>query len=80
LRAQAIGGNAVAPPARGLAMFLRRGLPAWLKSWERIPLPPTPAAATCRPPDPELLPLGLQAEAVVLLANMALGERKEGVS
>lgn len=80
LRAQALGANAVASPARGLALFLRRGLPAWLESWERISPPPSPSSTECRPPGPALLPLGIGAEAVVLLANMVLDGRKEALS
>lgn len=77
MRAQILGGEVTAAAPRGLALFLRWGFPAWLGSWERTSPPPAPSSAAFSPRRLELLPLGLHAEAAVLLANMALGSRRE---
>ena len=70
LRAQATG---IATPAtpRGLAIFLARGLVAWMAAWARpAPLPPVIA-----PPagGPRLVLAGLSREMVRVLTEMALG-------
>ncbi len=74
------GGQVRAAPPLGLALFLRRGLPAWVGSWGRISPPPTQSSAAFSSRRLELLPLGLHAEAAVLLTNMALGSRREAAS
>lgn len=60
-------------PPRGLAIFLRRGMPGWMEAWSR--LGPSDKAVTARPRPLEIGPgcAGhLPPEAAAILANMAL--------
>lgn len=63
----------------GLALFLRRGMPDWVAAWSHcLPataLPPPKPQAT----QPSLLPDALQAQVVLLLAEMALYGRRQEV-
>lgn len=78
LRAQAIAGSAAVAAPLGLAVFLRRGLAAWLVVCTQcIPAPQTerPVAVA----DPSVgLPIDLHAEAVRVLASMALAVCQKG--
>jgi hypothetical protein len=79
LRAQAVAGSAAVAAPLGLAVFLRRGLAAWLALGPAfIPSPRTerPIAVA----DPSVaLPIDLHAQAVRVLASMALAvSQKEG--
>ncbi len=73
LRAQATGELPAVTP-RGLAMFLAAGFPTWMKAW--APLAPVPIKAppavnsNCNPP------IGIRAEVVQVLAEMALSCQK----
>lgn len=63
--------------AQGLALFMRRGMRAWMLAWSQCVLP-TPAAA---PPDEqETCPARLHAEVAMLLASMVLFARQEAVA
>jgi len=68
-RAQATGQLPAASP-RGLALFLATGVPDWLKAWTPLApaVPQTPAAPHHLEP-----PVGLGAEVVQLLTEMAWG-------
>lgn len=72
LRNWALGGPVALNPARGLALFLRRGLPAWMQIWAQHvparPVVPPPVSTTPREP----LPQGLGVEVARVLANMVL--------
>ena len=70
LRAHALG-QLPAGTLRGLALFLDRGMPAWMNAWAQLapfPTPPVPTGASDRPP---LDALG--GELVRVLTEMALG-------
>jgi hypothetical protein len=73
LRAQATGQIPPATP-RGLALFLRSGLPAWMAACPPVTCDPTPARTTS-PISGVLSPslVGLNTELVGVLINMALG-------
>ena len=79
LRAQAVAGSAAVATPLGLAVFLRRGLAAWLAICTQLT---PPAARTNRPVEasgpPAVLPTGLQAQAVRVLASMALAACQKG--
>lgn len=73
LRAQATGQIPPATP-RGLALLLRSGLPAWMAACPPVTCDPAPAKTASSLSDasaPSLL--GLSAEMVGVLTNMALG-------
>lgn len=65
------------PEARdGLAVLLRKGVAAWLEAWSRVPAPTVPAAPADR--HRPILPDGVSAELIRVLAGMALGPPREG--
>jgi len=78
LRAQAVAGSAALATPLGLAVFLRRGLAAWLAVCIEIlgqsAPPERPVARSPR----AVLPAGLHAEAVRVLASMALAACQRG--
>jgi hypothetical protein len=56
---------------RGLALFLRRGMPGWIQAWSR----PAPSGVTVRPHTLEVDPRcarPLPPESAAILTNMAL--------
>lgn len=71
LRAQAEGSVRPGTPPKGLAVFLRAGMPEWMATWRRL----LPRSA----PDPERTATGAPSlagigrELALLLAEMALG-------
>jgi hypothetical protein len=67
LRARALGGLP-AESARGMAVVLAQGLPAWIRAWT-VPPSITPAKA----PAPPASDAGLAGEVVRLLTEMVLG-------
>lgn len=81
LRAQAVAGSAAVAAPLGLALFLRRGLAAWLAICTQLS---PPVVRTVRPSEgagqPARLPTGLQADAVRVLAGMALAACQKGGS
>ena len=71
------------PEARdGLAVLLRKGVAAWLQAWSRVPAPTVPTVPTvpAAPADRHrpILPDGVSAELIRVLAGMALGHLQEG--
>jgi len=77
LRQQVLGRSAVQP--QGLALFIRRGMCAWMQAWSQCVAPtPTPAPA---PPqdDQEICPVQLHRDVAMLLASMVLFNRQEAI-
>ncbi|MDP2949664.1 MAG: hypothetical protein Q8P22_09025 [Chloroflexota bacterium] len=76
LRAFALGQQADGPPPRGLASFLRQGMPGWIGVWSRLE-PPGPHEAS---PPPEgtwgRAGISLVDEIAVALVGMALADRR----
>ena len=77
LRAQATGKRIGETTGLGLALFLRRGMPAWMAAWSDCRL-----SATASPPGPRaehtvILPQTLHTQVALLLAGMALHGRQE---
>jgi hypothetical protein len=70
LRSWAMGGAAAASPARGLAVLLRRGVPAWIQAWRQFtPMKPTSSPTSIAQ---HQTPLGAGLEVARVLANMVL--------
>ena len=64
--------------AHGLALFIRRGMCAWMQAWRQcVPPPPSPAAPSN---DRETCPVQLHAQVAMLLANMVLFARQEVIA
>jgi hypothetical protein len=85
LRRQALGGVVV--PSQGMALFVRRGMVAWMQAWSQCALPlASPAPAPSPPPDDQglctvqLLPVQLHADVAMLLASMVLFIRQEAIA
>jgi hypothetical protein len=75
LRRQALG--RFGAQAQGLALFMRRGMSAWMQAWSQVTPPPSPV----RPlDDPEICPVQLHAEVATLLAGMVLLARQEAIA
>ena len=70
LRGWAMGSGATATPTRGLAVLLRRGVPAWMQAWRQFV--PVKASASPSPAAPQPTPLGAGLEVARVLANMVL--------
>ena len=65
--------------AYGLALFIRRGMRAWMLAWSQCVPPALPSPAV--PPDhQDTCPVQLHAEVAVLLANMVLFARQEAIA
>jgi hypothetical protein len=76
LRRQALGRSGA--QGQGLALFMRRGMGAWMQAWSHCVAPPRAAA---RPPDDqEICPVELHREVAMLLASMALVARQEAIA
>jgi hypothetical protein len=77
LRAQARGELPYLSTPRGLALFLRQGMPGWILAWSYC----TPATRTTAPRAQDdrgsVLRMSYAREVAVLLANMALKAQKE---
>jgi hypothetical protein len=77
LRAQATGQRPDITTPRGLALFLRQGMPAWISAWSDC----APVTSTTAPRVPNGKDSGLlsssHSEVAVLLVNMALQAQKE---
>lgn len=70
LRMWAVGSAMATTAARGLAVLLRRGVPAWMQTWRQLTLvkpTPSPTPAAPQPPPP-----GVGLEVARVLANMVL--------
>jgi hypothetical protein len=57
-----------------LALFIRRGMRAWMQAWSQLSPPPACAAL---PDDPQTCPTQLHAEVAMLLTSMVLLARQE---
>ena len=77
LRTQAAGRRGAAGATTGLALFLQRGMPAWMAAWSQCLPASAPALPKLRAPEPDLLPDTLRAQVVALLTEMALRGRRE---
>ena len=77
LRAQATGEYPGIATPRGLALFLRQGMPGWMLAWsDCIPVTKTTAPMSTNDKNNRLLD-SLHSEVAVLLASMALQSQKE---
>jgi hypothetical protein len=74
LRCLALGCRGAA--AQGLALFVRRGMRAWMQAWSQLSPPPPPACAA-PPDDSQTCPAQLHAEVAMLLTSMVLLARQE---
>lgn len=74
LRRHAVMRDSPPEPRDGLAVLLREGIPAWLAAWSRVPAPVPTARVECRSP---VLPDGVSADVIRVLAAMALGHLQE---
>jgi hypothetical protein len=76
LRRQALG--RFGAQAQGLALFMRRGMSAWMQAWSQcVAPPPSPAQP---PPTQEICPVQLHADVATLLASMVLFARQEAIA
>jgi hypothetical protein len=77
LRRQALG--QFGAHAQGLALFMHRGMRAWMQAWSQcVPAPlPLPAAPS---QDQETCPARLHTDVAMLLANMVLFARQEAIA
>jgi len=74
LRTHALGKPLAATVPKGLALFLRSGLPGWMQAWKRlVPSPSRPAPTTASPS--ASISLGMAAELALLLTQMVLSGR-----
>lgn len=77
LRRQALG--RFGAQAQGLALFMRRGMCAWMQAWSQcVVAPPTSPAQP--PQTQEICPVQLHADVVTLLASMVLFARQEAIA
>src|SRR6266849_4376686 len=79
LRRDATGRSAHAVQGLGLALFLRRGMTAWMQAWSQC----TDCAAPNthpRPATPAAVPMDLRAQIATLLAGIILGLQQEATS
>ena len=75
LRRAALGGAAGSGRGRGLALFLRSGMAAWMETCAAlVPSREAPPRAA----DPPVVPLDLRLEVATLLAEMALTVHTHG--
>jgi hypothetical protein len=76
LRRQALG--RFGAQAQGLALFMRRGMSAWMQAWSQCGAPPPSSA---QPPQThEICPVQLHADVATLLASMVLFARQEAIA
>ena len=62
-----------------LALFMRRGMCAWMQAWSQcVVAPPTSPAQP--PQTQEICPVQLHADVVTLLASMVLFARQEAIA
>jgi hypothetical protein len=85
LRRQALDG--IGMQSQGMALFVRRGMVAWMQAWSQCAVP-LASPATAPSPAPEdrgvwpvqLLPVQLHADVATLLASMVLFIRQEAIA
>jgi hypothetical protein len=76
LRRHALGRSAT--QGQGLALFVRRGMSAWMQAWSQcLPSAPVP---THSHDDQEICPVQLHKEMAMLLASMVLFTRQEALA
>ena len=76
LRQQVLGRSAVQP--QGLALFIRRGMCAWMQAWRQCVVPtPTPAPLQG---NQQMCPAPLHRDVAMLLASMVLSNRQEAIT
>ena len=85
LRRQALDG--IGMQSQGMALFVRRGMVAWMQAWSQCAVPlASPATAPSSPPydqglsTVQLLPVRLHADVAMLLASMVLFIRQEAIA
>ena len=76
LRRQALGRSAT--QGQGLALFMRRGMSAWVQAWSQC-VPPAPMPARAHD-DQEICPVQLHKEMAMLLASMVMFARQEALA
>ena len=62
---------------KGLALFLHRGMPAWIWAWTQYTGAPAPRLPQPRADDAGLLPETLHAQVAMVLTNMAVLSQRE---
>ena len=76
LRRQALG--RFGAQAQGLALFVRRGMCAWMQAWSQcVAPPPLPPQL---PQTQEICPVQLHADVAMLLASVVLFARQEAIA
>src|ERR1035441_3523503 len=73
---KALWASAANSPAPGLALFLRKGMTAWMRAWS--PYTPNAAPEMALPPSAnQSSPPDIRAQLTALLAGMILGQHLE---
>jgi hypothetical protein len=75
LRAQATGVGTALTTARGLALFLRSGLAAWMTAWRQLV-----AAPSSPPAEQRATAFRLGPELAAVLTEMALAQQRRWVT
>jgi hypothetical protein len=82
LRSDALSRPTDRAPAPGLALFLRQGMTAWMRTWSQIAAPKNTQAAApetaALPSAGEPWPLDIRAQMTAILAGMILTQQLEG--
>jgi hypothetical protein len=76
LRRHALGRPAT--QGQGLALFMHRGMRAWMQAWSQC-VPPAPVPARSHD-DQEICPVQLHRDVAMLLASMVLFARQEALA
>jgi hypothetical protein len=76
LRRDATGGSACGREGLGLALFLRRGMTAWMQAWLQCTRCVTPQAQI-QSATPPAVPIDVRAQVASLLAGIILGLQQE---
>ena len=63
---------------RGIALFLRCGMAAWIETCAALPRPPEPRPRRSAVEEQPLVPQDLRVEVATLLAEMALSAHAQG--
>jgi hypothetical protein len=79
LRREATSCSEHAAQGLGLALFLRRGMTAWMQAWSQCTDGVTPNAHP-RPATPAAVPMDLRTQIATLLAGIILGLQQEATS
>jgi len=77
LRRQALG--RFGAQAQGLALFMRRGMSAWMQAWNQCVVSP-PTSPAQAPQTQETCPVQLHADVATLLASMVLFAHQEAIA